>query len=728
MISVELNAVFTEAVKFAKNRRHEYLTIEHVFLSLLTNKEAVEILRTCGGNIDLMKGRVIKYLSDNLKSQSDELNHDPFETIALSRVIEGMIKHIQSAEKREATIGDMLAALFEEEQSYTVHLLKQQSISRLDILEVITEGAAEAQGKDEPKADESYLQKYAINLIALAIEGKVDPVVGREQEIERTIQVLCRRKKNNPLFVGEPGVGKTAITEGLALRIVEEKVPEILQDASLYALDMGALLAGTKYRGDFEKRLKGIIDELIVIPNAVLFIDEIHTIVGAGATSGGSMDASNLLKPALASGKIKCVGATTYSEFRNFFDRDKALSRRFAKIDVKEPSKGDCYKILQGLRKSYEEHHGVRYTNTALRAAVDLSVKYINDRFLPDKAIDVIDEVGASFHLRSTKRKMVTPSDIEDIVAKIAHVPINKVTSNDLDLLKNLGTELKSRIFGQDQAISEVATSIKRSRAGLGSPNRPIGSFLFTGPTGVGKTELARELAASLGVHFERLDMSEYMEAHTVSRLIGAPAGYVGFEQGGLLTETIRKHPHCVLLLDEIEKAHSDLLNVLLQVMDNATLTDNSGVKADFRNVIIIMTSNVGTKEAPQMGFHKAAGGREESAVKNYFTPEFRNRLDSVVYFQSLEIPVVIHIVEKSLKELETQLKDKKIKIEASKKAKELIAKNGYDPELGARPLNLYIQKEVKTPLTDEILFGALKEGGKVKIGAKGESLTFSYE
>ncbi len=729
MISGELNVVFSEALALAKEKRHEYLTVEHIFLALLGHKEAIALLRECGGNVSFMKQKVTRYLSENLKSSEEEVTHDPFETLALSRVIESMLRHTRGAEKKEAGVGDLLAAIFEEEHSYSTYVLKSQGISRLDILEAITEQIHKegSSTKEEEKREESFLEKYTKPLAQEAKRGKIDPVIGREMEIERSLEVLCRRKKNNPLLVGEPGVGKTAIAEGLALRIAQGKAPEILQKAEIFALDMGALLAGTKYRGDFEKRLKGVIEELEGKPEAILFIDEIHTIVGAGATSGGSMDASNLLKPALGSGRLRCIGATTYGEFRNFFDKDKALSRRFAKIDVKEPTIEDTIKILEGLKPQYEKHHEVLYLPEALEGAAKLSSRYIQDRFLPDKAIDVMDEAGASFRMAGKKGGKVGLKEIERIVSKMAQIPDITVSVDDREHLKGLEKRLQGRIFGQDSAISQIVSAIKRSRAGLNAPHRPVGSFIFAGPTGVGKTELAKELARAMGVHFERMDMSEYMEKHTVSRLIGAPAGYVGFEQGGLLTETIRKHPHALLLLDEIEKAHPDLLNILLQVMDSATLTDNNGQKADFRNVILIMTSNVGSKEPSVMGFKKEQSLKREGAIKEHFSPEFRNRLDAIIHFEPLSLEHLERIAQKQVDDLNLQLVEKGIVVKLDKKAKRYLAEKGYDEELGARPLGLLVQKEIKTPLTDEILFGSLKKGGEVKVSANERGISFRF-
>jgi ATP-dependent Clp protease ATP-binding subunit ClpA len=727
MLNKELNSVLNEALEFAKKSRHEYVTIEHVFYSLLTNEQAIELLKKCGADTEFLHERIKTHLESVFKPLPQENYHDPFETVALARVIDNMITSIKGADKKQASVEDLLVALFEEERSYSVYLLKQQGVSRLMIVESITEEKHESDKKIEVKEDGD-LANYTINLNELAKSGKIDPVIGRDDELDRIMQVLCRRKKNNPLLVGEPGVGKTAIVEGLALKIINEETPEILKGASLFSLDIGGLLSGTKYRGDFEKRLKGVLTELEEIDNAVLFIDEIHTIVGAGSTSGGSMDLSNLLKPALASGGIKCVGATTYSEYRNFFDKDKALSRRFAKVDVDEPSVDDSYKILLGLKDKYEEHHNIKYSTKALRAAVELAKKHINDRFLPDSAIDLIDEVGASFHINDRKRSNVTIKDIEAVVSKMANIPSRQVSSDDVAVLKNLESELKTKVFGQDEAIVELAKAVKRGRAGLGRPNSPVGSFLFAGPTGVGKTEVAKQLADSLGIHFERFDMSEYMEKHNVSRLIGAPPGYVGYEEGGQLTEAIRKHPYSVLLLDEVEKAHPDVMNILLQVMDNATLTDNDGIKTDFRNVIVIMTSNLGTKAAPTMGFNKSDISQAEGAIGEFFAPEFRNRLDATVHFSPLGRDIMVNIVEKQLLELEMLLKDKKVRITASDDAKEYLADKGYSDTLGARVMNRVIQDEVKTPLTDEVLFGALQNGGEVILGLKDDKLTLTYK
>jgi len=727
MLNKELNSVLNEALEFAKKSRHEYVTIEHVFYSLLTNEQAIELLKKCGADTEFLHERIKTHLESVFKPLPQENYHDPFETVALARVIDNMITSIKGADKKQASVEDLLVALFEEERSYSVYLLKQQGVSRLMIVESITQEKHEVEKKVEVKEDGD-LANYTVNLNELARSGKIDPVIGRDEELDRLMQVLCRRKKNNPLLVGEPGVGKTAIVEGLALKIVNEETPDILKGASLFSLDIGGLLSGTKYRGDFEKRLKGVLTELEEIDNAVLFIDEIHTIVGAGSTSGGSMDLSNLLKPALASGGIKCVGATTYSEYRNFFDKDKALSRRFAKVDVEEPSIDDSYKILLGLKEKYEEHHSIKYSPKALKSAVELAKKHINDRFLPDSAIDLIDEVGASFHINERKRSNVTIKDIEAVVSKMANIPSRQVSSDDVAVLKNLEDELKTKVYGQDEAIMELAKAVKRGRAGLGRPNSPVGSFLFAGPTGVGKTEVAKQLADSLGIHFERFDMSEYMEKHNVARLIGAPPGYVGYEEGGQLTEAIRKHPYSVLLLDEVEKAHPDVMNILLQVMDNATLTDNDGIKTDFRNVIVIMTSNLGTKAAPTMGFNKSDISQAEGAIGEFFAPEFRNRLDATVHFRPLGRDIMVNIVEKQLVELEMLLKDKKVRITASDEAKEYLADKGYSDTLGARVMNRVIQDEVKTPLTDEVLFGALQNGGEVILDIKDDKLTLTYK
>jgi len=724
MISEELNAIFQKAVAFARHQRHEYLTIEHVMLSLLNSPDGAAIIQSCGAEVEVIREALGNYLMHSLEPLPQELNQEPYETVALSRLIDGMMLHVKSAQKQHADVGDFIAAVYEEHHTYTCMLLEEYGISRVDILEAISHKEVDVPSSNQES--ESALEKYSINLIEQAKNGKIDPVIGRVNEIERAIQTLCRRKKNNPLLIGEPGVGKTAIAEGLALRIVAGDVPKLLENAQLFALDLGAMLAGTKYRGDFEKRLKAVIDEVQAHPNAILFIDEIHTIVGAGAVGGGSMDASNQLKPALASGSLKCMGATTHAEYRTVFEKDRALSRRFARIDVGEPSQEESFLILKGLRERYEKHHGVKYTDKTLRSAVELSKKFITDRFLPDVAIDLIDEAGASFHLHHHKRTTVTPNDIEAIIAKMTGVPLSKISGDDRDKLAGLEEELKSLVIGQDNAIEKVVRSIKRSYAGLSAPHKPIASFLFSGPTGVGKTELAKSLSESMGIHFERFDMSEYMEKHSLSRLIGAPAGYVGFEQGGLLTESIRKHPYTVLLLDEIEKAHPDLVNILLQVMDNATLTDNNGYKANFTNVVLIMTSNIGASERTVMGFNADSSISRHEALKSFFTPEFRNRLDAVVEFGALPMDVVEKIVDKFIGELNSQLKAKKVSVLLTEKAKGYLARMGYDKAMGARPLGRVIQEKIKDPLVDEVLFGKLVNGGKVSVDYA-DTLVFEY-
>ncbi len=726
MISIALNDVFKEAVNYAKENRHEYLTVEHVFLAIVRSDRGREILGSLGADLERLEKGVITHIEKTMPTLKEAV--EPFETVGLSRTINNMMTHINAAGRSEAKIGDMLAAIFMQEHSYAVYLMKKEGIERVDILEVISHVTVENEDEDlDIPKQESPLEQFTVELVSMAQQGKIDPVIGRNDEIERVMQTLCRRKKNNPLLVGEPGVGKTAIAEGLALKIFENEVPVALQDAKVYALDLGALVSGTKYRGEFEKRLKAIIQALQAEPNAILFIDEIHTLVGAGATGGGSMDASNLLKPALARGELKCIGATTYQEFRNFFDKDKALSRRFAKVDVEEPSIEDTFTILKGVQHKYENFHKITFTDEALQRAIELSVKYLHDRFLPDKAMDIVDEVGAHFMLRGEAGAKVTPKEIEESVAKMMKLPSAVVGTDDTQKLQHLERDLKAHIVGQDEAIGALATAIKRSYAGLNGENKPIGSFLFVGPTGVGKTALATQLAKTMQVHFERLDMSEYMEAHSVSRLVGAPPGYVGYEQGGLLTEMIKKHPHTVLLLDEIEKAHPDIMNILLQIMDGAKLTDNNGVVSDFKNVVLIMTSNLGTKEPNVMGFHKDNSMKTDKAINAFFTPEFRNRLSTTVSFNPLSLDVLVEIVDREIAKLNTLLAAKKVEVKVTKKAKAYLAQEGYDERYGARHIARVIDEQIKEALTDEILFGSLKNGGSVKVSLKKEKLMFDF-
>lgn len=743
MISRELELTFAAAVKEAKARRHEFFTLEHLLYSLIHDVTGRRILYHCGADLDAMKAQLEKFFDERIEKITGRDDHqDPIQTIGVQRVLQRAIMHVHGAEKKEVDAGDILAAVFFEERSYAVHILKTHGISRLDVLNYISHGISKVgdmepgQSGQEPspsaapettreKRQASPLESFTVNLIQKATEGLIDPLIGREREIMRTLQILGRRSKNNPIFVGDPGVGKTAIAEGLALKIYHREVPEIFFNTEIYALDMGALLAGTKFRGDFEARLKGVINELKKKKGAILFIDEIHTVVGAGATSGGSMDASNILKPVLVAGGIRCIGSTTYEEYKNHFEKDRALSRRFQKVEISEPSVEETYQILQGLKPYYEEHHGIRYSNPALRAAAELAARHINDRHLPDKAIDVIDETGASLRLRSDRRvrSVVHPSDIEQVVARMAKIPPRSVSSEDQFQLQNLEKDLKGQVFGQDAAIKALVTAIKRSRAGLRIPEKPIGSFLLIGPTGVGKTEVAKQLAQILGVNFLRFDMSEYMEKHTVARLIGAPPGYIGFDQGGLLTDAIRKNPYSVLLMDEIEKAHPDLFSILLQVMDHATLTDNNGKKADFRNVILLMTSNAGAREmsSASIGFGGGKGEENQSAkgvkaVEKLFSPEFRNRLDGTIAFNGLTVEIMEMVVDKFIREMEEQLSEKQIRLELTPTARLWLAENGYDPTFGARPLSRLIQVEIKDVLADEILFGRLQRGGKVRI------------
>jgi ATP-dependent Clp protease ATP-binding subunit ClpA len=711
MISPSLNEIFQKSILFAKELRHEYLTIEHVFYHLISSQEGANIIHLCGGDTTKMKQQLDIFIMTNIETLPPQVIVNPHESVALSRLIDSMVRHIQSAGQIVADVGDLLAALYEEENTFSCMLLHEYHISRLDILEIISHN----EKASEKSEKESYLEKYSINLIQKAKQGKIDPIIGRNSEIKRVIQILCRRKKNNPILVGEPGVGKTAIAEGLALSIVAGTVPAIIKNSQLYALDLSALLAGTKYRGDFEKRLKGVMDELKKIPNAILFIDEIHTLIGAGSTSG-SMDAANQLKPALASGEMKCMGATTFIEYRNSFEKDKALSRRFSKVDVGEPSKETSYRILKGLKQKYEEHHSLTFTKKALKAAVNLSSRYITDRFLPDKAIDLMDETAASFHLKKNPKSIVTASDIEKTITKIIGISGSKIKENETELLQNLEERLKTQVIGQDKAVESVAQAIKISKAGLTPEHKPIASFLFSGPTGVGKTELSIALSKLLNINFERFDMSEYMEKHTISRLVGAPPGYVGYEQGGLLTEAIKRNPYTILLLDEIEKAHPDLINILLQIMDNATLTDNNGYKANFQNVILIMTSNIGAAARNVMGFNKDSSLSKDEELKSFFTPEFRNRLDAIVEFKQLSLETVKGIVFKFINQLNEELKGKKIVVNVSDEAVDFIAAEAYSPEMGARPIKRFIQDNITNKLSNEILFGALKNGGVVDV------------
>ncbi len=726
MISSELNEVFQEAIKYAKSNHHEYLTLEHILWAIIESDEGWAILSVLNAVPEELTKDIEKYIRDNILSLEETKN--PIETITLTETVNNMIIHINSSGKDSAMIGDMLASIIEQEDTYSRYLLKKSGIDRIDLLEVISHDMNGYDSDDDDDSEDSILSQFTNELVELSKKGKIDPIIGRELEVDRVMQTLCRRKKNNPLLVGEAGVGKTAIAEGLALKISEQDVPDILKNATIYALDMGSLIAGTKYRGDFEKRLKAILKELEAIDGAILFIDEIHTMVGAGSTGDGSMDASNILKPQLARGDLKCIGATTYAEYRNFFDKDKALSRRFAKIDVDEPSVEDTMLILQGIKHKYEAFHSISFSNESLQRAIDLSVKYLHDKFLPDKAMDIIDEVGASFMLKGKKDITVTTKDIEENIAKILKLPSSVVGTDDTKKLKDLNNILENKIIGQNHAIEAITGAIKRSYAGLSTPNTPIGSFLFVGPTGVGKTALATTIADSLHIHFERIDMSEYMEKHSVSRLIGSPPGYVGYEQGGLLTEMIKKNPHTVLLLDEIEKAHPDVMNILLQIMDGAKLTDNNGFVSDFKNVILIMTSNIGTKEASIMGFESKQSGKTQNALKDFFSPEFRNRLSGVVEFKPLSMETIIIIVGKEIEKLNIQLKDKNIKIKSSNKAKEYLAKEGYSEEYGARNISRIIEKEIKEKLTDEILFGSLKNGGEVKVGFEKEKLTLLFK
>ncbi len=746
MLSQELEFSLNAAFQAAREKRHEFITVEHLLMALLDNPSAARVLRACGGNIDELRRNLNAFLSENVPVLPASSKIDTQPTIGFQRVIQRAVLHVQGVGKKEVTGANVLVAIFGEKESHAIYFLHKQNISRFDVVNYISHGISKVPGEGQnelPAPEESEdgaaqgerspLDAFCVNLNEQARLGKIDPLIGRAREVERTIQVLCRRRKNNPLFVGEAGVGKTAIAEGLAKKIVEGEVPEVLARSVIYALDMGALLAGTKYRGDFEKRLKAVLHHLKKQERAILFIDEIHTIIGAGAASGGAMDASNLLKPVLSSGDLKCIGSTTYQEYRNIFEKDRALSRRFQKIDVTEPSVDETVDILHGLKTRFERHHGVRYTNQALRSAVELSARYINDRHLPDKAIDVIDEAGAGQQLLppSKRKKTINVHDIEAIVAKIARIPAKSVSSSDREALKTLDRDLKMVVFGQDAAIEALGTSIKLARSGLGQADKPVGSYLFSGPTGVGKTEVTRQLARVLGVELIRFDMSEYMERHTVSRLIGAPPGYVGFDQGGLLTEAITKHPHSVLLLDEIEKAHPDVFNLLLQVMDHGTLTDNNGRKADFRSVILIMTTNAGAERMSRasMGFTKQDhSGDATQEINRLFSPEFRNRLDAIIHFTPLDAQTILHVVNKFVLELEAQLADKHVTIELDEAARIWLAEHGHDPAMGARPMARLIQEKIKKPLADELLFGRLANGGHVKVAGAEDGLALTVE
>jgi len=746
MIKRELQAVLSVAVNDAIKRRHEYVTLEHLLFALLHDKEAIDVLKNCGGSVDGLRSEVSKFLSTEIEPLPGTNDRMPEQTSTFQQVLEYAVLQAQGSGQREVGTGNVLAALYQAPRSHAVYFLQKQGITRLDILNYISHGISKLNtpvdpsmggdmGDDPGGADAAAdpLQSFTVNLVERAAEGHIDPLIGRVSELERTIQVLCRRRKNNPIYVGDPGVGKTAIAEGLALKIQKGDVPEVLHGADVFALDMGALLAGTKYRGEFEQRLKGVINALKKRPGSILFIDEIHTIVGAGATSGGSMDASNIIKPVLASGEIRCIGSTTYPEYKAAFERDRALARRFQKIEVGEPTVEETVQILTGLKSYYEEHHGVRFTADAIRLAVELSAKYINDRFLPDKAIDVLDEAGAAVKLLPPDKrpKTIRPKEIEIVVARMAKIPPKTVQGSEKERLGKLQDDLKAVIYGQDHAVDQVVNAIKLSRSGLGSPEKPIGSFLFSGPTGVGKTELAKQLAKSLGVEFLRFDMSEYMEAHTVSRLIGAPPGYVGFDQGGLLTDAINRTPYAVLVLDEIEKAHPNLFNILLQVMDHATLTDNNGKKADFRNVVLIMTTNAGARDITdaKIGFQNdGKGGRGRGVIERTFSPEFRNRLDAWIAFDALNFETIELVVDKFINELRVQLADKKVTIKLTQAARAWLATNGFDKKFGARPMTRLIQSKIKQPLAEELLFGSAEAGWSVTVDEENNELKLRFE
>ncbi|WP_374512454.1 ATP-dependent Clp protease ATP-binding subunit ClpA [Niveibacterium sp.] len=750
MIAQELEVSLHMAFVEARQKRHEFITVEHLLLALLDNPSAAEVLRACAANTDELRRELTQFIVEHTPTVGGEEDIDTQPTLGFQRVIQRAILHVQSSGKKEVTGANVLVAIFGEKESHAVYFLNRQGITRLDVVNFISHGitktpqpsqkpqsekseSEQGDGEQETASTNGALENFTQNLNQAALVGKIDPLIGRDKEIERVIQTLCRRRKNNPLLVGEAGVGKTAIAEGLARRIIEGRVPEILENAQVFALDMGSLLAGTKYRGDFEQRLKAVLKALIETDNAILFIDEIHTLIGAGAASGGTLDASNLLKPALSSGQLKCIGATTYNEFRQIFEKDHALSRRFQKVDVHEPSVPETIEILKGLKSRFEQHHGVKYSHAALTCAAELSARYINDRHLPDKAIDVIDEAGAAQRIlpKSRQKKTIGKGEIEEIVAKIARIPPRSVSSDDKTALRNLDRDLKNVVFGQSAAIDALAKAIKMSRSGLGNPQKPIGGFLFSGPTGVGKTEVARQLAYTLGIELVRFDMSEYMERHAVSRLIGAPPGYVGFDQGGLLTEAITKKPHCVLLLDEIEKAHPDIYNILLQVLDHGTLTDNNGRQADFRNVIIIMTTNAGqeTIQKATMGFTQTRElGDEMVEIKRLFTPEFRNRLDAIISFKPLDRDIILQVVDKFLMQLEGQLAEKKVEASFTDALREWLANKGFDPLMGARPMSRLIQDTIRAALADELLFGRLADGGHVTIDVSDGKVTLAFE
>jgi len=748
MLSRNLEQTLHRALASATKRRHEYATLEHLLLALTEDQDAVAVLRACGVDLEKLGVDLSEFVDTEFQTFETGESPDPKPTAGFQRVVQRAVIHVQSSGREEVTGANVLVALFSERESHAVYFLQTHDMSRLDAVNYISHGIAKVPGEQRSrpadgvgeegdaekivKKGEEALDAYCVNLNKKAAQGRIDPLIGRDMEVERTIQVLCRRNKNNPLYVGDPGVGKTAIAEGLAKRIVDGEVPDVLLDATIHALDMGSLLAGTRYRGDFEERLKGVVNEIERAEGAILFIDEIHTVVGAGATSGGSMDASNILKPFLAKGALRCMGSTTYKEYRSQFEKDRALVRRFQKIDINEPSVEDTIKILKGLKPCFEEHHRVRYTAEALRTAVELAARHINDRKLPDKAIDVIDEVGASRMLlpESKRKKTISVKDVEGVVAKIARIPPKSVSTDDRKALKNLEKDLKRVVFGQDAAINALASAIKLARAGLREPEKPIGSYLFSGPTGVGKTEVARQLAFTLGVQLRRFDMSEYMERHSVSRLIGAPPGYVGFDQGGLLTDAVDQNPHLVLLLDEIEKAHPDLFNILLQVMDHGKLTDNNGKTVDFRNVVLIMTTNAGAADMakPVMGFERdERAGDDTEAIEKMFTPEFRNRLDSVIPFQNLTPEIIARVVDKFVMDLELQLEDRQVAIELTREARDWLARKGYDKLFGARPLGRVIQENIKKPLAEELLFGKLTKGGLVRVKVEDKNLGFEF-